>query len=162
MAATAHLERSVSRTRPTPRTARPAEADRPVLTVIEGGQRRYAKAMATATGVAVLMFCVVVGRAHMAEQQMRLDRLNSDVRRARIHFDELRAARAELQSPDVLLTQARAMGMVPSVGNKVVSVPPEVAAAVAGTVGKVDADIADSVESPLDEFGRIKASVGAG
>lgn len=158
MAATAHVARTPSRSR-APETSR---EPRPVLTVIEGGQRRYVRAMVVAVVTSSLMFGVVAGRAHMAAQQMKLDRLNSDVRRARSYFDELRAQRAELQSPEFLLPLVRAMGMVPSVGNKVVQVSPEVAAAVASTVGKVDSDIADAVESPLDEFGRIKASVGAG
>lgn len=160
MAATAHVTRSASRSRSVaPGTGRQS---RPVLTVIEGGQRRYVRVMVAAVTTATMMFGVVAGRAYMAEQQMKLDRLNSDVRRARGHFDRLRAQRAELQSPEYLLPMARSMGMVPSVGNRVVSVSPEVAAAVAATVGKVDAEIADKVESPLDEFGRIKASVGAG
>lgn len=134
----------------------------PTLTLIEGGQRRYLAFMVAAIAMASLMFVVVAGRAHMAEQQLRLDKLNSDIRRARNHFDQLRAERADLLSPENLIAQARAMGMVPSLGNRVVAVSPEVAAEVAATVGKIDDDIANRISSPLDEFGRIKATVGEG
>ena len=80
--------------------------------------------------------------------------------RARAHYDELRAERALLQSPSVLLEKARSFGMVPAVGMKVVEIPAEVAAEVAASVGKIDADIASTTESKLDDFGRIKRQVG--
>lgn len=132
----------------------------PILTVIHGGQSRYVRVVVASATVIVVMLCVVAGRAHMAEQQLRLDKLNQDVRRARAHFDSLRAERAELQSPDVLIARARSMGLVPSLGNRVVSVPAELAASVVATVGAIDADIGSDVASALDEFGRIKATVG--
>lgn len=141
---------------------RSAAVEPPVLTVIEGGQGRYVRLMVAAVGVGALMLCAVAGRAYMAEQQLRLDKLNVNVQRARSHFDSLRARRAELQSPEVLISQARTMGMVPSYGNRVVAIPSDVAARVAASVGKIDSDIGDSVQSMLDEFGRLKATVGAG
>lgn len=132
----------------------------PILTVIHGGQGRYMRAVVVSAVAIVTMLGAVAGRAHMAEQQIRLDRLSNDVRRARAHFDSLRAERAELQSPDVLIAQARSMGLVPSLGNRVVSIPADLAASVVATVGVVDADIGDHTTSALDEVGRIKSTVG--
>ena len=129
------------------------------LELVPEVRRRYAGRVAIVVSVAAVLLSVVVGRAYMAQQEMRLDRLNTDVRRAREYFDELRARRAELQSPEHLLQIAWRAGMVPSVGNKVVTIPAEVAVAVASSVGNVDADIAAGIESPLDEFGRVKATV---
>jgi hypothetical protein len=40
-----------------------------------------------------------------------------------------------------------------------IEVPAGVAAEIAATVGKVDADVIASKQSPLDEFGRLKATV---
>lgn len=145
-----------------PRTVRatvvPAPRERH-LELVPQARRRYAGMVGVVLSMAVVLLLVVVGRAYMAEQQMQLDKLNSDVRRAREYFDELRARRAELQSPENLVAVAWKAGLVPSVGNKVVNIPADVAATVAATVGKIDADIASGVESPLDEFGRVKARV---
>jgi hypothetical protein len=51
------------------------------------------------------------------------------------------------------------MGLVPSFGIRIVGIPATVAAEVAATVGKVDSDVVADTESPLDEFGRMKAIV---
>jgi hypothetical protein len=95
----------------------------------------------------------------MAQQQMKIDRLNYDISRAREYFDSLRAERASLQSPEILTKQAHAMGMVPSLGTTIVNIPSGIAAEVAATVGNVDADVIAASESPLDEFGRLKKTV---
>jgi hypothetical protein len=109
--------------------------------------------------VVTVMFCIVSLRAHMAQQEMRLDKLNYDITRARAHFETLRAERANLQSPGQLMNQASLMGLVPSLGIRIVGIPAAVAAEVAATVGKVDSDVIAHTESPLDEFGRLKAVV---
>jgi hypothetical protein len=95
----------------------------------------------------------------MAQTEMRLDQLNYDITRARSHFETLRAERANLQSPGELMKQASMMGFVPSLGIQIVGIPASVAAEVASSVGKVDSDVAAHIESPLDEFGRMKSVV---
>lgn len=135
------------------------DESRPRLTVVPKQERRYVVlAVAVATLLAA-MGMVVALRAHMAQQQMKIDKLNYDISRAREHFDSLRADRASLQSPEVLTTKAREMGMVPSLGTTIVNVPAGIAAEVAATVGKVDSDVIAATESPLDEFGRLKKTV---
>jgi hypothetical protein len=57
------------------------------------------------------------------------------------------------------MNRASLMGLVPHLGIRMVAIPVSVAAEVAATVGKVDSDVAAHSESPLDEFGRMKAAV---
>ena len=109
--------------------------------------------------VVTVMFCIVSLRAYMAQQEMRLDKVNYDITRARAHFETLRAERANLQSPGQLMNQASLMGLVPSFPIRMVGIPASVAAEVAATVGKIDSDVVAHNESPLDEFGRMKAVV---
>ena len=135
------------------------EDSRPRLTVVPKEDRRYIVLAVGAASVLLAMGLVVALRAHMAQQQMKMDKLNYDISRAREHFDTLRAERASLQSPEVLTEQARIMGMVPSLGVTIVGIPAAVAAEVAATVGKVDPDVVGADESPLDEFGRLKKTV---
>ena len=129
------------------------------LTVVPRPEGVYVRVFGFVAAVVVVMGLVVALRAHMAQQQMRIDSLNYDITRARQHYDTLRAARAALQSPESLIASARAMGMVPSVSTRIIDIPASIAAEVAATVGKVDADVATAQESPLDEFGRLKPSV---
>jgi hypothetical protein len=132
---------------------------RPRLTIVPDSERRYVRVFALIGVIVFAMFAVVALRAHMAQQQMRFDKLNYDISRAREHFDTLRSERAALQSPTVLISQARTMGLVQSVGTRLLEVPAATAAEIAATVGKVDADVIASQQSPLDEFGRLKATV---
>jgi cell division protein FtsL len=135
------------------------DESRPRLTVVPKEERRYVVLAVAVATLLVAMGMVVALRAHMAQQQMKIDKLNYDISRAREHFDSLRADRASLQSPDVLTTKAKGMGMVPSLGTNIVNVPAGIAAEVAATVGKVDSDVIAAAESPLDEFGRLKKTV---
>ena len=133
--------------------------NRPKLVLVPQSDRRYLRVFTVVALVVVVMFCIVSLRAHMAQQEMRLDKLNYDITRARAHFETLRAERANLQSPGQLMNQAGLMGLVPSLGIRMVGIPAAVAAEVAATVGKVDSDVVAHTESPLDEFGRMKAVV---
>ena len=132
---------------------------RPKLVLVPQSDRRYLRVFSVMALVVAVMFCIVALRAHMAQQEMRLDKLNYDITRARAHFETLRAERANLQSPGQLMNQASLMGLVPSLGIRMVGIPAAVAAEVAATVGKVDSDVVAHTESPLDEFGRMKAVV---
>ena len=141
------------------RAPRQPDAVRPRLVAVEKEDRRYLRIISIVTAVAIVLLMVVVLRVHMAQQQMRLDRLNYDISRARLHFDELRAERASLQSPEHLIAEAKKMGLLPGRSTRIVDIPATVAAEVAATVGKVDEDVFKESETALDEFGRLKASV---
>ena len=138
---------------------REARDSRPKLVLVSQSERRYIRAITAVLLVAGVMLCIVSLRAYMAQQEMRLDKMNYDISRARAHFETLRAERANLQSPGQLMNQASLMGLVPSLGIRMVDIPASVAAEVAATVGKVDSDVIAHTESPLDEFGRMKAVV---
>lgn len=133
--------------------------DRVVLSIVPESDRRYVRVFIGAMVALMLMALVVVLRVNMAHQQMKIDSLNYDISRARLHFDTLRAQRADLQSPEKLMESARTMGLVPSLSVRIIDIPPAIAAEVASTVGKVDPDVAAAEESPLDEFGRLKPAV---
>lgn len=140
-------------------TPRPASTERPRLVIVENTERRYLKIFSLVAVVAFVLMAVVILRVHMAQQQMRLDRLNYDISRARLHFDELRAERASLQSPENLIAEAKKIGLLPGRSTRIVDIPPAIAAEVAATVGKVDEDVVKEQETALDEFGRLKATV---
>jgi hypothetical protein len=133
--------------------------NRPTLVLVPQSERRYIRAITAVVLVAGVMLGIVSLRAYMAQQEMRLDKMNYDITRARAHFETLRAERANLQSPGQLMKQASLMGLVPGFPIRVVGIPATVAAEVAATVGKVDSDVVAHTESPLDEFGRMKAVV---
>lgn len=116
--------------------------------------------MVVIIGLVAAMFAVVSLRIFMAQQQVQLDQLNRDVTKARQYFDQLRAERSNLQSPSVLMQQATGVGMEPAVKVKIIAVSPEVAASVAATVGKIDADLLGPKNSPLVQFGEVKSRVG--
>jgi cell division protein FtsL len=132
---------------------------RPTLTLVPKHRSPIAIVVVVMAMFFGTLFGVVVLRTHMAQQQQIIDDLTYDLLRARNHFDELRAERARLQSPDVLVDAARSMGLVPTAGVRLVDVPPVIAAEVAETLGKVDMELVRPKESPLDTFGRLKAEV---
>lgn len=108
-------------------------------------------------GLFVLLAAVVGLRTFMAQQQMVLDRLTIDVSRARNFYDELRAERAELRSPEVLVQAASALGMIPSPPQpRFMDVPSDVAAAVAASAGGLDDDVVARSDTPLGEYGVLK------
>ena len=107
--------------------------NRPKLVLVPQSDRRYLRVFTVVALLVVVMFCIVSLRAHMAQQEMRLDKLNYDITRARAHFETLRAERANLQSPGQLMNQAGLMGLVPSLGIRMVGIPAAVAAEVAAT-----------------------------
>lgn len=135
--------------------------DRAPLRLVEQTKRGGVRVVLVASILMTAMFGVVVLRTTMAQQQMRIDRLNSDIIRARNNFDKLRAERARFQSPEYLIDRAKALGMVPSIETVMVEIPADIAVEVAAGVGKVDSDVVASRASQLDEFGRMKRTVTA-
>jgi len=138
-----------------------APVDGPDLRLVPRRNRRSVR-IGTVVGVVIgSLFLVVLLRTHMAQQQLRLDRLNSDIVRARNNFDRLRAERARFQSPAYLTERARAMGMVQGLDTNMVNIPTDIAVLVASGVGKVDVDVKSERTTHLDEFGRMKRTVAA-
>jgi len=134
--------------------------ERASLTLVERPRRTGAKAFGIALVLVGSLFVVTAMQTQMAERQMRIDRLNSDIIRARNNFDKLRAERARYQSPAYLTERAAALGLVPSTETKMVPVSSAIAVEVASGMGKVDSDVVASKASPLDQFGKMKRTVG--
>ena len=136
----------------------PAE-ERTPLRLVETARRRSNKAMLIAGLVISCMFAVAVLQSNMAQQQLKIDRLSRDIVRARNNFDRLRAERARYQSPDYLSGRAKELGLVPGLQTAMVAIPVDIAVEVASGLGKVDSDVKESDQSPLDQFGRMKRTV---
>ena len=85
--------------------------ERTELTLVERPRRTGTKVFAVAAVVVGSLFVVTAMQTQMAERQMRIDTLNSNIIRARNNFDKLRAERARFQSPAYLTERAAALGV---------------------------------------------------
>jgi hypothetical protein len=82
-------------------------------------------------------------QAVIAEQQLKLDHVSSELRLAKLYQDQLRQQRAGLLAPDYLRTQAGLQGMSQGLGSRFVEVPQDVVAQVVIATGSMDSKIAD-------------------
>jgi len=81
----------------------------------------------------------VIGlQAYIAGQQLKLDRLTSEISLARQYHDELRQQRLALLAPEYLREQAQALMMTPGLGSNFAEVPQDVVASVVISTGKMD------------------------
>lgn len=119
--ATAHVPQSPR----TPRTdvPEPSRADtrRRHLRVVrpdEGRGLRFRLTPVASLGLIVLLFAalfaVAVSHALLIEGQAQLDRLDAEVAEEQARYERLRVDVAELESPERILADARALGMVPA------------------------------------------------
>jgi cell division protein FtsL len=60
------------------------------------------------------LFAVAVSHALLIESQAQLDRLDAEAAEQQARYERLRVDVAELESPDRILAEARALGMVPA------------------------------------------------
>ena len=94
------------------------------------------------------MMAIVIGfQAFIAEQQLKLDKVSSDLRLARLNYDELRQQRADLLAPDYLREKARLMGMSQGLGSRFMDVPVSVVAEVVASTGNMDPAFAEPLNS---------------
>ncbi len=141
-------------TRPAPvRMRRPAGApvtavprrtktERPELRVLAPiTKTRYSRATGIIVGVTALAVLVVMFQTVIAQQQLKLDKITTEVRLARFHYDELRQQRAELRAPDNLREQAMLLGMSQGVSASFSEVPSDVVAIVLAATGSMDKEI---------------------
>lgn len=113
--------------------------------------------MVAALGV---MFAVVAVQTHIAETQMRIDRLNEEIAQERARYDSLRLERSSLREPASLVDQARAIGMIPGNGVKFTSVDPMTVAEVLVATEGVDPELLAEAHDPLSNYGAVKATIG--
>ena len=98
------------------RAAAPArkEQERPALKVVPRRVRRRRAGVVLSLGVVtlfVLMLGLVAFQARIAQDQLRLDRVESDLREAEAHFAQLRLQVARLESPDRIVAEAERLGL---------------------------------------------------
>ncbi len=143
--ATRPITRQVSRpvTRPVNRQNRSRNTAKPQLRVVQPVTRsKFSKVTLVIVTLASLFGLIVIFQTVIAEQQLRLDRVSTDVRLARQHYNELRQQRAELRAPDYLRAQAIMLGMWPGSGAKFEEIPAEVVTMVLASTGEMDDSIA--------------------
>ena len=139
------VTRPISRpvTRPVARQVRRRKAHPPELRVVKPVTKsKFSKATMLIVVLTSVLAFIVIFQTVIAEQQLRLDRVSTDVRLARQHYNELRQQRAELRAPDYLRAQAIILGMWPGSGAKFEDVPAEVVTMVLAATGEMDAAIA--------------------
>jgi cell division protein FtsL len=115
----------------------------PQLRVVQPVTRsKFSKVTLVIVTLASLFGFIVIFQTVIAEQQLKLDRVSTDVRLARQHYNELRQQRAELRAPDYLRAQAIMLGMWPGSGAKFEEIPAEVVTMVLASTGEMDDSIA--------------------
>ena len=149
------ITRQVSR--PVNRQSRSRNNSKPQLRVVQPVTRsKFSKVTLVIVTLASLFGFIVIFQTVIAEQQLRLDRVSTDVRLARQHYNELRQQRAELRAPDYLRAQAIMLGMWPGSGAKFEEIPAEVVTMVLASTGEMDDSIAlprNSAELVLESTG---------
>ncbi len=97
-----------------PSAARAKEQDRPALKVVPRRVRRRRAGVVLSLGVATLfalMLGLVAFQARIAQDQLRLDRVETDLREAEARFAQLRLQVARLESPDRIVAEAVRLGL---------------------------------------------------
>ena len=90
------------------------------------------------------MVSSVIGlQAYIAGQQLKLDRVTSEIRLATAYKLELQQQRAGLLSPEYLRAKASEIMMSPGLGSKFVEIPQDAVAAVVISTGDMDPRFAD-------------------
>ena len=116
---------------------------KPQLRVVQPVARsKFSKVTLVIFALTSVLAFIVIFQTVIAEQQLQLDRVSTDVRLARQHYNELRQQRAELRSPDYLRAQAIILGMWPGSGAKFEEIPADVVTMVLASTGDMDDSIA--------------------
>ena len=150
------ITRQVSR--PITRQSRSRNNSKPQLRVVQPVTRsKFSKVTLVIVTLASLFGFIVIFQTVIAEQQLRLDRVSTDVRLARQHYNELRQQRAELRAPDYLRAQAIMLGMWPGSGAKFEEIPAEVVTMVLASTGEMD----DSIALPRNSDELVLESTGS-
>ena len=150
------ITRQVSR--PVARQSRSRNNSKPQLRVVQPVTRsKFSKVTLVIVTLASLFGFIVIFQTVIAEQQLRLDRVSTDVRLARQHYNELRQQRAELRAPAYLRAQAIMLGMWPGSGAKFEEIPAEVVTMVLASTGEMD----DSIALPRNSDELVLESTGS-
>jgi len=130
------------------------------LAIVSQESRRRVSVVVFAVAVVLTMVASVIGfQAFIAEQQLTLDRVSTDLRLAKLNYDELRQQRADLMAPDYLREKARLMRlmrMLQGIGSRFIEVPADVVADVVASTGLMDPKIADPAITAQPTIGGLE------
>lgn len=117
-------------------------------------------ALAVSLAAITLMMLVVVFQTRLAETQLGIDDIESQITAEQNHYDQLRLERSILREPGRLVTEATALGMVPGTKTDFRSVDPLAVAEVLVSTRGVDPETVLSVRDSLARYGAVKAAIG--
>lgn len=124
-------------------------------------RRRWPAFVIGITGVVVLgsMFGAAIFHTQLADRQLQIDRLDSQVDDARARFDELRNERAVLRSPARIAGEAERLGMVPGETSRFVEIDAVALARQLAAAGPTDDAriVLEGEVEPLDQVRDVKA-----
>jgi cell division protein FtsL len=109
------------------------------------------------TLIAVAMAGAAAFQTQLAQRQVQLDRIESEIQAARQQYEQLRRERAELRSPARLSEVAQSMGMVPASANGFMVISAEVVATVRESAGTLGADAGRRSGDQLAQFRQVKS-----
>jgi len=110
--------------------------------------------------VIAFMLVVVIFQTRIAERQLGIDKVESQISIERGRYDALRLERSSLRDPARLVAEATALGMVPGQGTDFTAVDPTTMALVLVSTGGVDPKILAISHDPFENYGAVKATVG--
>ena len=131
------------RPQPGPRRHQSTPPERHLTLVPQATRRTIRLFAAGAVGLFLLMSIAIGFQAVIAEQQLKLDHVSSELRLAKLYQDQLRQERAGLLAPEFLRTQAGLQGMAQGLGSRFVEVPQDVVAQVVIATALMDPTIAE-------------------
>ena len=156
---TRQVTRPVTRPVSRPKNRRNSQRNtaKPQLRVVQPVARsKFSKVTLVIFALTSVLAFIVIFQTVIAEQQLQLDKVSTDVRLARQHYNELRQQRAELRSPDYLRAQAIILGMWPGSGAKFEEIPADVVTMVLASTGDMD----DSIALPRNSDELVLESAG--
>lgn len=126
-----------------PRHQRVTPPERHLKVVPEESRRTVSYVVFVMVAIFAMMAIVIGFQAFIAEQQLKLDKVTTDLRLARLNYDELRQQRADLLAPDYLREKARLMGMSQGLGSRFMDVPADIVTQVVISTGNMDPAFAE-------------------
>lgn len=149
-----------------PKQIRPRRRRSPIARAVTNRDAPSTSRRLVKTGVGILMLlvaimmAVVVAQTRIAENQLKIDRIEDDITAERDRYNALRLERSTLREPARLVIEARALGMQPGIGVDFTSVDPMTVASVLVATGGVDPELLTDSDDPLREYGEFKAILG--
>lgn len=125
-----------------------------------GSRRLILVVLTVVIGLVLVMLAVVSFQTRIAERQMRIDRIESQIRAERDRYNALRVERSRLREPGRLEANAMSLGMEPGKGADFTSVDPITVAQVLVSTGGLDPDLLETSVDPFAAYGEFKSIVG--